>query len=130
MRARSSWWLLLVLALVLFSCGEDDDDNGAEMPNPASVFCEEQGGSVEIVTDADGNQSGVCHLPDGTQIDEWEYYRQYHEEDNAGLANPAAVFCEEQGGTVSGPEPMCELPDGTVVDAWEYYRQQSGVDSG
>jgi putative hemolysin len=48
------------------------------------------------------------------------------DDDDAGLANPASVFCEEQGGTVSGPEPMCELPDGTVVDAWEYYWEQTG----
>lgn len=40
------------------------------------------------------------------------------------LANPAAVFCAEQGGTTSGPEPMCELPNGTVVDAWEYFRAE------
>lgn len=38
------------------------------------------------------------------------------------IANPAAVYCEEQGGTVSGDEPMCTLPDGTEVDAWDYYR--------
>jgi putative hemolysin len=43
--------------------------------------------------------------------------------DDPGVPNPAAVFCEEQGGVTSGPEPMCELPDGTVVDAWEYYRE-------
>lgn len=41
------------------------------------------------------------------------------------VPNPAAVYCEEQGGTVSGDEPMCTLPDGTVVDAWEYYRENS-----
>lgn len=38
------------------------------------------------------------------------------------IANPAAVYCEELGGTVSGDEPMCTLPDGTVVDAWELWR--------
>jgi putative hemolysin len=47
--------------------------------------------------------------------------------DAPGLANPAAVFCEEQGGVTSGPEPMCELPDGSVVDAWEFYRAE-GID--
>lgn len=45
--------------------------------------------------------------------------------DDAELPNPAAVHCEEQGGTVSGPEPLCTLPDGTVVDAWEYYRERN-----
>jgi putative hemolysin len=44
--------------------------------------------------------------------------------ENPELPNPAAVFCEEQGGKTSGPEPMCELPDGSIVDAWEYYRTE------
>jgi hypothetical protein len=42
--------------------------------------------------------------------------------DRPELPNPAAVYCEEQGGRTSGPEPMCTLPDGTVVDAWDQYR--------
>jgi putative hemolysin len=45
--------------------------------------------------------------------------------DGQEMPNPAAVFCEERGGTVSGAEPMCTLPDGTVVDAWEYYRAEN-----
>lgn len=126
---RFRWWLLVIAVLVLVSCGGGDEDgtgSDSGLPNPASVFCEAQGGSVEIVTDAAGNQSGICNLPDGTEIEEWQYYRQSSGEDSgAGLANPAAVFCEEQGGIVSGPEPMCELPDGTVVDAWEYFREQA-----
>jgi putative hemolysin len=48
--------------------------------------------------------------------------------DEPEVPNPAAVYCEEQGGTVSGPEPICELPDGTVVDAWDYYREQTGAE--
>lgn len=44
------------------------------------------------------------------------------DEQPAQLPNPAAVYCEQRGGTVSGPEPMCQLPDGTTVDAWGYHR--------
>lgn len=92
-------------------------------------FARSRGGTVEILTDAQGNQSGICVLPDGTRIEEWEYYRQFHGGGSGvGLANPAAVFCEEQGGIVSGVEPMCELPDGTTVDAWEYFRAQSDAE--
>ncbi|MDH4078109.1 MAG: DUF333 domain-containing protein [Acidimicrobiia bacterium] len=45
------------------------------LANPASVYCVSQGGEVVIVTAADGGQQGLCRLPDGTEIDEWEYYR-------------------------------------------------------
>jgi hypothetical protein len=131
----SCLWVLVVLPVALVSCGdggEDDDVSG--LANPASVFCEEQGGTVEIVTDVAGNQLGVCHLGDGAQVEEWEYYRQSQQEaGGAGLANPASVFCEEQGGTVEivtdgagNQSGVCHLPDGTEVDEWEYFRAQSG----
>jgi hypothetical protein len=72
----SCLWVLVVLPVALVSCGDGgEDDDAPGLANPASVFCEEQGGTVEIVTDGVGNQSGVCHLPDGTEVDEWEYFR-------------------------------------------------------
>jgi len=45
------------------------------MPNPASVYCEESGYKLEIHTAADGSQSGVCVFPDGSTCDEWAYFR-------------------------------------------------------
>lgn len=42
------------------------------------------------------------------------------------IANPAAVFCEEQGGSYSLDDETCTLPDGSVVDAWDYFREQGG----
>lgn len=47
----------------------------ADMPNPASVYCEEQGNRLEIRTAADGSQTGICIFPDGSECDEWAYYR-------------------------------------------------------
>jgi putative hemolysin len=55
----------------------------------------------------------------------WWFGIRDSEGSGAGLANPAAVFCEEQGGIVSGVEPMCELPDGTMVDAWGTSRHRT-----
>jgi putative hemolysin len=49
--------------------------SGANMANPASVYCEEQGYKLEIVTADDGSQSGLCIFPDGSSCDEWAYYR-------------------------------------------------------
>jgi putative hemolysin len=47
----------------------------ANMPNPASVYCEQNGNTLEIQTAADGSQSGVCVFPDGSTCDEWAYFR-------------------------------------------------------
>ena len=41
--------------------------------NPASVFCEKQGGEHKIVTTEIGQQ-GIC-VVDGKECDEWKYYR-------------------------------------------------------
>lgn len=45
------------------------------MPNPASVYCKEQGNKSVIQTAADGSQNGVCVFPDGSTCDEWAYFR-------------------------------------------------------
>ena len=45
------------------------------MPNPASVFCKENGNALVIDTAADGSQSGVCVFPEGGTCEEWAYYR-------------------------------------------------------
>jgi uncharacterized protein len=68
----SSW------VVTLAGCGGDDPspplDTDVEIANPAAVFCIEQGGRVEIVEN-DAGQQGICVLPDGTRVDEWEFYR-------------------------------------------------------
>ena len=45
------------------------------MPNPASVYCTQNGNKLEIRTAADGSQSGICIFPDGSSCDEWAYFR-------------------------------------------------------
>lgn len=47
----------------------------AGLPNPASAYCEEHGGKVDIRTDTSGGQAGVCVFPNGSECDEWVYYR-------------------------------------------------------
>jgi putative hemolysin len=47
----------------------------AGLANPASVFCQKQGFRLELRTDTTGSQTGICHFPDGSQCDEWAYYR-------------------------------------------------------
>ena len=45
-------------------------------PNPASVYCVEQGGESILVRSKKGD-FGICKLKDGTAVvEEWEYYRE------------------------------------------------------
>jgi len=51
------------------------DISQAGMPNPASVYCTQEGNKLEIRTAADGSQSGICVFPDGSTCDEWAFYQ-------------------------------------------------------
>jgi len=51
-------------------CGQN-----SQIANPASVYCGEQGGTLEIKTATDGGQFGLCKFPDGRECDEWDFFR-------------------------------------------------------
>lgn len=53
------------------------DPSAIGMANPASVYCIEQGGKLEMQQTAAG-EVGICHLPDGTKVEEWEFFRAHH----------------------------------------------------
>jgi putative hemolysin len=113
------------------------------MPNPASVYCEENGGTVAMRQDDAGGQYGVCVFPDQSECDEWAYYRGDCQTgdslrspsptpgDTASVANPASRYCEENGGTVDfrqdgsgGVKGVCVFPDDTECEEWAYYRDE------
>ncbi len=50
-------------------------DNTVSLANPASVYCQEQGGELDIRTDEEGNQVGICVFDDGSECEEWAFYR-------------------------------------------------------
>jgi putative hemolysin len=72
---------------VLTACGGDATEEQTPEPglaNPASEHCEEQGGQVDIRQDADGAEQGVCVFPDGSECEEWAYFRGECEPDGTG----------------------------------------------
>ncbi len=76
---------LLVVTSLLF-CGcigrEEATPRTGEpqaMGNPASLYCQSLGFQNAIRTDANGSQYGVCCMPNGTEVDEWELYRSAHQ---------------------------------------------------
>jgi putative hemolysin len=103
------------------------------LPNPASVYCEQQGYTSEIRTASDGSQSGVCIFPDGSECDEWAYYHGECSPASQGgsMPNPASVYCQQQGYTLEirtaadgSQTGVCVFPDGSECDEWAYYRAE------
>ena len=71
--------LSLATATALAACSTSEkQESPIGMANPTSEFCLKQGGKSEIKKDKDGGEYGVCHLPDGTVVEEWEYFRQHN----------------------------------------------------
>jgi putative hemolysin len=51
-----------------------EDEPVTGMANPASTYCIEQGGALEI-REGSGGQYGICILKDGTECEEWDFLR-------------------------------------------------------
>lgn len=65
---------LLVVSVAFTACGNDEPDDDTGLANPAAVFCEEQGGTLDMRTDEAGT-SGFCIFDDGSECEEWAYFR-------------------------------------------------------
>jgi putative hemolysin len=74
--------ILAVLFSMLVACASHPDapatPGAAGMANPASVYCQQRGGKLEIVKDRDGGEVGYCSLPGGERIEEWALFRRDH----------------------------------------------------
>lgn len=72
-------YLSIASLCVLAACQNTRQEEPAVgMANPASVFCVEQNGRLEMQKDQDGGEYALCHLPDGTVVEEWAYFRAHH----------------------------------------------------
>lgn len=71
----------MVLTTAMSACAAPDTMEKSApvgLANPASKYCVSLGGKRETRKDAAGNESSVCHLPDGTVLDEWKLFRRDH----------------------------------------------------
>ncbi len=77
---RSAILLPAMSALFVLSACSSSPPQADGLPglaNPASEFCVKQkNGESFNLTDQAGNQRGMCRLPDGRVVDEWELFRQ------------------------------------------------------
>ena len=80
------FFIIVLLGLLFFlwyrerstvcDCGDAPvvEEVDAGLANPASVYCEERGGSVDI-RDTDEGEVGYCVFADGSECEEWSFYR-------------------------------------------------------
>lgn len=110
--------LIAVLIFVIFKIKyysniEKDTDNAIDnisMANPASVYCINQSGKLEIRTDEQGNQYGVCIFDDGSECEEWKYYRAECGQMCGGIAGimcSEGYICNMQGKTYPDASGIC-----------------------
>ena len=71
--------LYVVMALVGCTTTPSNSHPRLGMANPASTFCIEKGGQLELKSEENG-QLGYCHLADGQIIEEWTYFRSQQEQ--------------------------------------------------
>lgn len=80
--------------------------NQPSIANPASVYCVDQGGKLEIREDREGNQAGFCVFSDGSECEEWAYFR--HECNPNTTATPAENFCGSSTSGKCGSDADCK----------------------
>ncbi|MBV4369028.1 putative hemolysin [Erwinia phyllosphaerae] len=69
---------LAICILMATGCAvKTDKPAKLAMKNPASVYCVEQGGKVDII-DTEKGKSGFCTLPSGERVEEWTLYHRAH----------------------------------------------------
>jgi putative hemolysin len=74
-------FLIIVLVIIVISLRQQISErnnlnnlNNTQIVNPASVFCIENGGKLEIKDEAEG-QVGMCTLKSGLVCEEWALFR-------------------------------------------------------
>ena len=70
----------LLGAIAVSGCSQPAEQRQPQslgMANPASVYCAKLGGKTRIEKTTAGER-GICVLPNGTEIEEWELFRRDH----------------------------------------------------
>jgi putative hemolysin len=133
MQSRQTTTILFLLIIMLAIAGCSSRPDASQIANPASEYCTEQGGTLDIRQDAGGGQVGYCQFDDGTECEEWSYFRGDCRpgdfSNSTGIANPASEYCVAQGGDLQirehddgGQFGICVFDDGSECEEWAFLR--------
>lgn len=124
--------MFVSLLVLLWAAGAEAQAPSAQLANPASVNCAQQGGTLTIDRRPDGGQFGVCVFTDNYQCEEWALLRGECPKTGlrvTGFATAAGRYCAITGGRYSvssapGVLPergTCALPTGKSCEAEAYF---------
>jgi putative hemolysin len=123
--------ILLLAASWLAACTVQPTPT-AQIPNPASQNCKNQGGVLQIESRPDGGQYGVCVFEDNYQCEEWALLRGDCAVGGVkvtGYITDAGRFCAISGGeyavtsgsTAEDEQGTCTFSNGKVCGAAEFF---------
>lgn len=114
--------LILILSCgVLLGCGKREE---AQLANPASLNCTQQGGQLQMAKRGDGGEYGICLFEDNRQCEEWALFREECPVGGikvTGYLTPEGIHCAIKGGTVLENETKCDLPSGKTCSTKDLY---------
>jgi putative hemolysin len=108
----------------------------AGLANPATQYCLEKGGQSDIRISPDGGEIGFCVFPDGSECEEWAFYRNecamgsaYRAMDEAACASLWSAAGEALGKELSaGEAAFLDAQSGGTGSACQGVTSGSGVD--
>ena len=91
-------WALQVIVSLLLACRTVSPTqevaptvSSSQLANPASVYCEEQGGKIDIHANSNGEQVGFCIFPNGSECEEWAFYHRVCTPGEVGTAEALEI---------------------------------------
>jgi putative hemolysin len=119
--SRKILFSLFMLIGIVFSAScsakQTNPTPEAGIANPASVYCEQNDGKLELRQEAAGGVAGVCVFPDGSECDEWAYFR--------GECKPGDTLLNSV--PTASPVAAEAFPTATAEiasDGWKIYRNE------
>lgn len=98
------------------STAPGENASSTTLANPASKYCSEQGGTLQIKKRADGAEFGLCYFDDNRACEEWAMFRgqcPIGGLKTTGYDNESQMYCAWLGGKVlAEPNAVCTLPNG------------------
>ncbi len=108
-------FLLSSLAIAACGTGQTSPTPAVGIANPASVNCEQKGGKLQFRQDAMGGTAGVCVFTDGSECDEWAFFR--------GECKPGAKpISNSPSASPASPQRVPATPTDFASDGWKFYR--------